>query len=128
MAEPNDSILDTTKLQLGLDPEDDTFDVELILHINTVFFVLDQLGVGPAGGYMITSRDNKWTEFVGINALAAVKSLMGLRVKLIFDPPATGPATEAIERQVQQLEWRLNIQMEGVRWVASQQAYLPSTV
>lgn len=127
MADPNDSILDTTKLQLGVDPMDDSFDVELMLHINSTFFILNQLGVGPEDAFMITSRENKWTEFIGPNELGATKTLMGLRVKLYFDPPATGPGTEAIERQITQLEWRLNIQTEGVRWLASQQTYVPAT-
>lgn len=112
----NESILDTTKLQLGLDPEDDSYDTELISHINSTFFILNQLGVGPEAGYFITSRDNKWTEFVSADLIAAVVTYMGLKVRLIFDPPATGPATEAVERLAGQMEWRLNIQREGAKW------------
>lgn len=112
----NDSILDTTKLQLGIDPDDDSFDIELIAHINSTFFILNQLGLGPTTGYFIINRDNKWTEFVGAEQIAAVVTYMGLRVRLIFDPPATGPATEALERLAGQIEWRLNIHREGVKW------------
>ena len=111
-----DSILDTVKRQVGVDPEDASFDDEIMVHINSNFFVLHQLGVGPIEGYMITSQANKWSEFIGVENLAAVKTYMGLKVRLVFDPPATGPATEAMERQAGQLEWRLTVHMEGVRW------------
>lgn len=115
----NDSILDTTKLQCGLDPEDDSYDVEIITHINSTFFVLSELGVGPAVGYSITNREQKWSEFIGTEYIAAVKTYMGLKVRLIFDPPQTGPLAEAMERQAGQMEWRLNIHMEGVKWAES---------
>lgn len=112
----NDSILDVTKRQLGLDPEDPSFDLEIIPHINSIFFVLQQLGVGPSTGFSIIDRTETWSEFIGAEQIHAVRSYMGLRVKLIFDPPPTGPATEAMERQASQMEWRLNVHMEGVKW------------
>lgn len=112
----NDSVLDTTKRQLGLDPDDSSFDLEIITHINSIFFVLHQLGVGPAMGFTIIDRTEKWSTFTVQDQINAVKTYMGLRVKLLFDPPATGPATEAMERQAGQMEWRLNVHMEGVKW------------
>ncbi len=112
----NDSILDVTKRQLGLDPEDTSFDLEIITHINSIFFILQQLGVGPSSGFSIIDRDDKWSTFVGEDQINAVRTYMGLRVKLIFDPPPTGPSTEAMERQAAQMEWRLNVHMEGVKW------------
>lgn len=112
----NDSILDTTKRQLGLDPEDDSFDIEIIMHINSIFFVLQQLGVGPVLGFSIIDRSDLWSAFVGADQINAVRTYMGLKVRLIFDPPTTGPATEAMERQASQMEWRLNVHMEGVKW------------
>lgn len=122
-----DSILDTVKSQLFLDPEDDSADVELILHINSTFFVLQQLGVGPAAGFMIADRNATWSDFIGAENINAVKTYMGLKVRLIFDPPQTGPLAEAMERQAGQLEWRLNVHMEGVKWAETQLTSLPST-
>ncbi|QFG09113.1 hypothetical protein PBI_SPORTO_5 [Arthrobacter phage Sporto] len=118
MAELNDSILDTTKKILGIAPEYTAFDLDIITHINSIFFVLNQLGVGPTEGFMITDNTSMWSEFIGEEQVIAVKSYMGLRVRLIFDPPATGPATDAMNKQAEQLEWRLHTQMEGVRYDA----------
>jgi hypothetical protein len=126
MAELDGSILDETKRQLGLDPEDDSFDIEIITHINSIFFILHQLGVGPEAGFMISDRSSKWSEFIGVEYIIAVKTYMGLRVRLIFDPPATGPATEAMERQAGQMEWRLNVHMEGVKWGEALATSLPT--
>ena len=111
-----DGILDSTKQQLGLDIEDDSYDSELTMHINSTFFTLHQLGVGPALGFTIIDRNDKWTAFVGTDQINAVKTYMGMAVRLIFDPPATGPAVAAMERLVAQMEWRLKTHMEGVKW------------
>ena len=109
-----DSILDTTKLLLGVEPDDDSFDVELITHINSIFFVLRQLGLGPINGFEIKDKNDLWSTFIGAELILGVKSYMGMRVKLLFDTPATGPLTTALENQVAQMEWRLNMQMEEV--------------
>ena len=115
MAEIADSILDTTKKLVGVDPENTDFDLDLTTHINTVFFELQQLGVGPTEGFDIEDNTKTWSEFIGSESIRAVKSLMVAKVRLLFDPPPTGPATEAVERQISRLEWRLNIHMEEVR-------------
>jgi hypothetical protein len=122
-----DTILETTKRQCNIDSEDTSYDLEIITHINTVFFILQQLGIGPAMGFSLIDGTEKWSEFVGADGINAVRTYMGLRVKMLFDPPATGPATEAMERQAAQLEWRLNIHMEGVRWDAAQMLSSQST-
>lgn len=124
MAGPNDdSILDTTKKILGIPPEQTAFDPEIIAHINSIFFVLEQLGIGRPGGFFLTDNTSKWSEFIEGESINAVKTYMGLRVRLIFDPPATGPATDAMNKQAEMLEWRLHTHMEGVRyqaWLATQ--------
>jgi hypothetical protein len=123
MAELNDSILDVTKKILGLPPEQTAFDLEIITHINSMFTVLEQLGIGRPGGFFITDNTSTWSEFIEGEAINAVKSYMGLRVRLLFDPPATGPATDAMTKQAEMLEWRLHTHMEGVRyaaWLATQ--------
>jgi hypothetical protein len=120
----DDSILDVTKRLCGIDdPEDTSFDLEIITHINTVFFVLRSLGVGPVNGFSITSNAAKWSEFAGEEDIHAVRTYMGLKVRMLFDPPATGPATQAMERQAAHLEWLLNIDAEGVKWDAAVQTY-----
>lgn len=131
MAEPDDSILNTTKKILGIPPEYTAFDLDIITHINSIFFVLNQLGIGPSGGFMITDNTSKWSEFIGPEAIVAVKTYMGLRVRLIFDPPTTGPATDAMNKQAEMMEWRLHVHMEGVRyqaWLLTQQTTSSSTM
>ena len=112
-----DSILDSTKKILGLDPEYDVFDVDIISHINSAFFTLNQLGVGPAEGFMILDNTSPWTWFSeGVVNLNAVKTYVYLRVRLLFDPPQTSFAISAMEKQIQELEWRLNVHREGVTY------------
>lgn len=107
-----ESILNSIKKVLGLDADYDVFDSDIVMHINSVFFTLTQLGVGPSEGYIISGQDEVWSEYVNDKRLNAVKSYMYLRVRLLFDPPATSFAIESIKNQIQEYEWRLNVQVD----------------
>lgn len=121
-----DSILDVTKRQCGIEIDDTSYDLEITTHINTVFFVLRSLGVGPSEGFSIIDRTETWSQFIGVEHIHAVRTYMGLKVRMLFDPPVTGPATEAMERQASHLEWLLNIHAEEVKWESRVQEYLLS--
>lgn len=115
MADPIDSILDGTKKAIGLGADYDVFDPDLVMHINSVFFTLNQLGVGPDSGFAITGPNETWATFLGADLrLNAVKSYVFLKVRLLFDPPATSFAIAAMEKQAQEYEWRLNVHVENI--------------
>lgn len=109
-----DSILLSVKTMLGIEPEYGPFDEEIILHINSVLTVLYQLGVGRQDKiFVIDGEESKWSDFFGeTDIIPLVKSYTYLKVRLLFDPPNSGVLHEAMERQVEELEWRLNIQAE----------------
>lgn len=108
----NDSILNSVKLQLGILPEYTVFDQQLILAINTAFSILHQLGVGPKDGYAIEDESNRWDEVVTKQSLNMVKSYVFLKVKLLFDPPATSFVLDAYSKQLSEMEWRINSEVE----------------
>jgi len=108
----NDSILNSVKLQLGILPEYTVFDQQLILAINTAFSILHQLGVGPKDGYAIEDESNRWDEVVTKQSLNMVKSYVFLKVKLLFDPPATSFVLDAYNKQLAEMEWRINSEVE----------------
>lgn len=114
-----DSILINIKKILGIDASYDAFDLDIITHINTVFSDLQQLGVGPDRGFMIEDSTATWTEYFADNDVNwnAVKTYVYLRVRLLFDPPSTSYHITAIEKQIEKLEWRLNVRREGELWV-----------
>lgn len=107
----DDSILNSVKQMIGgISEEDTAFDTDIIIHINSVFSDLHQLGVGPKEPFFIGSKDDTWSEFISDNALFNnVKTYMYLRVKLIFDPPSSSFVLTSMERQKTELEWRLNV-------------------
>jgi hypothetical protein len=112
-----ESILDSTKKNLGIAQTDTTFDVDIIMHINSVFSTLEQLGVGPAGGFAIVDDTAVWSDFLGTDhRLNQVKTYMYLRVRLIFDPPQSSYAITAMQEQIKEHEWRLNVIMEATLW------------
>ena len=108
-----DSILNSIKKLLGIPIEQDNFDTDIIIHINSVFAVLHQIGVGPSTGFRITDENDMWQSFTGTNLnIEDVKTYVYLRVRLLFDPPLSSSVLAAMERTVAELEWRLLIQAE----------------
>lgn len=110
MVDVNDgSILDEIKKMLGFESDYIVFDTDITIHINSVFSVLDQLGVGPLDGFWITDNTAKWSDFIG-NAkhVQMIKSLVYIQVRLIFDPPASSFAQTALQEKAKELESRLN--------------------
>lgn len=104
-----DSILTSIKKMLGITEECENFDPDVIMHINTVFSVLTQLGAGPADGFSIKDKTALWSDFVKSDShLEMLKSYMYLKVRLLFDPPLGSASIEAINRQINELEWRIN--------------------
>lgn len=109
-----ESILVTIKKMLGIDDEYEHFDQDIIVNINTVFMVLNQLGVGPLGGFFIRDKTKTWDEYLMTETnLESVKTYIYLRVRLLFDPPSNSFLVEAIKGQIAEIEWRLNVQAEG---------------
>jgi hypothetical protein len=110
-----DSTLTSVKKMLGITEEYDVFDKDLIMHINSVFMILSQLGVGPANGFSIIDKDDKWTDFIPEDNknFESVKSYMFLKVRLIFDPPTGSVVKECMQQMINELEWRLNLAAES---------------
>lgn len=113
------SILTSTKKILGIAEDYTVFDLDIITHINSAFSILTQLGVGPAAGFMIDDATAVWTEFIVEEDFQynSVKSYVFLRVRQLFDPPSTSYLISAVERQISELEWRLNVHREETDWV-----------
>ena len=110
------SILLSVKKVLNIDPAYTAFDQDIILHINGTFFTLNQIGVGPGGGFMIDDGTTTWDDYLGFDPnLNAVKTYMCLKVRMLFDPPETSFTQEAMNKQIEQLEWRLNVYAEQTR-------------
>lgn len=103
-----DSILTSVKEMLGIAEEYTHFDMVLVRHINSVFMILTQMGVGPPEGFTISDADAVWSDFVSEEEnLEAVKTYVYHRVQLVFDPPASSTIVEATNRIINELEWRL---------------------
>lgn len=115
MEETLDSILTSVKKQVGITEVDDSFDADIIIGINSAFTILTQLGVGPYNGFSIRGKDETWDEFLAYGEqLELVKTYVYLKVKLMFDPPASGVILDAYERQIKEYEWRLQVAADPV--------------
>lgn len=108
------SILTSIKKLIGPTEDDTSFDADIIMHINSAFFRLNQLGVGPSDGFFITDKTKTWEEFLASrNDLEAVKSYVYQKVRLLFDPPQSAFLVEALKESIKEFEWTINVQAEG---------------
>lgn len=107
-----DSILTSVKMGMsGISEQDTSFDVQVIMFINSVFSILTQVGVGPAEGFFIEDADSIWDDYIKNDpvTLNMVKSYIILKTGLVFDPPNNAAVLSLKQEQVKELEWRLNI-------------------
>ena len=109
-----ESILNSIKKLLGIAEDYDHFDSDIIMHINSVFATLTQLGVGPEDGFSIDDECAKWEDFLPEERmLHSVKSYMFMKVKLMFDPPLSSAVIECTKEQIKELEWRLQVAVDS---------------
>ena len=111
-----DSILMTIRKLVCGNPYADHFDTDLLVHINACFSILNQLGVGPENGFVVTDETQSWSSYIADNyILNMVKTYVTLKVKKIFDPPLTSSVLEAMDKEISQLEWRLNVAVDPIK-------------
>lgn len=112
-----ESILNSVKSALNIAVDDNAFDVDIIMFINGVMSDLNQLGVGPDSGFMITGADETWGTFLGNNPLLNnIKTYVFLAVRMLFDPPTTGYLVTAMKEQLQEHAWRISARREETEW------------
>lgn len=110
------SILNSTKKLLSQNPDDPSFDDDVLIHINSVFADLATLGLGPDEGFEIADETTTWDSFIEGPKQNRVKSYVYLRLRLIFDPPSNPTVLNSMERQIEKYEWLLNVEREGTEW------------
>ena len=122
----NDSILNSIKKLIGPDYDYGPFDRDIIMHINSAFMILNQIGLGPTTPFKITRSDEVWTDFMAdvANYLSVVDYIY-LRCRLIFDPPTSSFVLSSLKEQQQELEWRLNVMAETPTWDTSDTTQTP---
>ena len=108
-----ESILESTKAAMGIVPEYDSFNNQLIMLINSAFSTLSQLGIGPDDGFAIEDSSTTWDEFLnGKRILNFVIQYVHIYVRLGFDPPQNSFAVQSMKQQLDELTWRINVQAE----------------
>ena len=109
----DNSILTSIKKLLGIAEGYTEFDMDIIIHINSVFVTLQQLGVGPDEGFQISDKTTLWSDYLEDDKLLNnVISYVGLKVKMLFDPPTNSSILSSYERTIQELEWRINVMVD----------------
>lgn len=109
-----DSILESIKKLLGVPLDDDHWDTDIIIHINTALSTLCQIGIGPEDGMFITNGDTTWSELLDGNAqIELVKTYVYIKVKIVFDPPSSSTVLESLKTTASELEWRANVAVDN---------------
>lgn len=115
-----ENILSSIKKLLGLNDGVTVFDTDIVIHINTVFANLTQIGVGPQNdegkniGFKISTGNEVWGDFTSNDILIEnVKTYVYIKVKMVFDPPTSSALIDAYNAQAKELEWRLYTQEGG---------------
>ena len=106
------AMLDDIKKQIGIVPEYTAFDDQILLDINAAFATLHQLGVGPEEGFVVDSTTT-WDDYILAPRLVNfVKSYVSMKVRVMFDPPTSSFALDALNKQIAEYEWRMTSEVE----------------
>jgi hypothetical protein len=112
------SILTSTKKVLQIGDDDESFDLDIMTHINSAFSTLHQVGIGPLAGFAIEDDTSNWDDFVDSGPMQnLIKTFVQLHTRLLFDPPATTFHLNAVKDQLQETTWRLSVMREETDWV-----------
>lgn len=113
----NGSILNTVKKLLGIDSSYNVFDMDLIVGINSALSTLYQLGISIDQDFIVMDERAKWSDFIKDeyrNRLAFIQQYVCLKVRILFDPPTSSFVLDAYQKQISELEWRLNVEIETI--------------
>lgn len=109
----NTSILKSVKHMLGLDEMFDCYDLDIIIFINAALSTLEQIGVLKYPGYHITGDLETWGDAIReYVVLDHAKQYVYMKVKAAFDPPSSSFVLDALNKTIEELEWRLNIRVD----------------
>lgn len=108
------SILTDIKKLLNVPEDYAAFDTDIVIYINMAFTILNQIGIGPEEGFVIKGSEEQWEDYIGpVKNIESLKTYVFLRVKPLFDPPTNSFVLDAMKRTADELEWRLNVQVDG---------------
>ena len=113
-----ESILNSIKKLIGgFDSSDRSFDTDLIMAINTALMVIMQEWHGMDHAFIVEDETATWSDLLGddVTDYEAVKTLVYLKVRMIFDPPTSSTLIDAMKEQINDLEWRLYIWKDNER-------------
>lgn len=112
-----DSILTTVKQMVLGNAEDTDFDTDLIISINTVLMVVMQEWYGMDHAFTIEDDTATWEDLLGENVTDydGVKTLVVLKVRMLFDPPTNSAVLQAMQEQIKDLEWRMYLWKDNER-------------
>lgn len=108
-----ESILTSIKKMLGITESCESFDPDIIIHINSVFVILNQMGIGTESIFSISDKTATWDQFLNDDkTIDSVKTYMYMKVRSMFDPPTNSIVADSMKRLTDELEWRLNLSAE----------------
>lgn len=115
VTKPEDLILGTIAKMVDADGMEGTnsyYNLDLLVHINTFLIDLYQVGIGERG--FVITEDTTWEDYLhtDVGYLSAVKDYLYMQTKLVFDPPASSAAQNALKETSERILYRLREQID----------------
>lgn len=111
-SEPTNLILSDVKRMLGIEATTTEFDIDVCSHVNSAFFILFELGVGPSTPFYIDAT-TEWSAFETSVPKQVVLDYIYLKTRLVFDPPTSSQVMDAYKDRISELEFRMNILVDN---------------
>lgn len=109
----NNLILSDIKYYSGIQPDDPSFDGELLINVMSGIGVVKQLGVDPS--IFEVDSTTTWAAMypsISPSVLALVKNYLALYVRRVFDASGSGTISNVLKQREDELTWRIMEEVE----------------
>lgn len=106
----NNYILSDISLMLGGSAEDNPFETQILIAINTAIQSLIQIGVITDNGFVVFNNTS-WDQIpISINDFSKIKEYVYLKTLLLFAPPSNSFLITNYENLIRECEWRMYVE------------------
>ena len=102
-------VIPTIKQYLGISQEDTSFDMNIIMCVNSALSTLSVIGLKEVEDVVLIDTSMTWDDLLGGRTdIEYAKIYIALKTKQLFDPPTSAAAIEALKQQLAEYEFRIS--------------------
>ena len=110
------TIFSDVKKLLAVSEDDNSFDLDIEIAINTSLNALSQIGACDKDAQISANDETEWsTIFTDGPLMNMCKNYVYIKARSLFDPPTSSIVASALNSNLDEISWRIRIALEDQR-------------